>query len=60
MQGESEVGADEQFGDIEEALGELFGAKEILDSLGEPVVAEIAAVREKVARACHLLDRPWP
>lgn len=46
-------------GDIEEALAELFDAKDKLDELGD-LTPEIALIRRKVTRAVELLDRPWP
>lgn len=50
----------EAFGDIEEALVELFDARDILDKIGDRIPAELKAVADKVRKACSLLDRPWP
>lgn len=49
----------DQFGDIEEALAGLFEARTLLETLECGAAAAVQEIRQKVERACHLLDRPW-
>lgn len=51
--------ATDRFGDIEEALVELFEADSLLSKIDLNATAEVSAAAQKVKKALHLLDRPW-
>lgn len=55
----NDVPADDRFGDIEEALAELFDAESLLGDLTLTALPEAEVAVQKIKRACHLLDRPW-
>jgi len=49
----------DRFGDIEEALVELFEVESLIETIAPVGSSEAQLVAQKIRRACHLLDRPW-